>query len=91
MELVIFTGDAVDNASGYNNPAYDRIVKTAAVTTDDAARGALLKQAEAMVWEDCPWLYLWHLPELYGVSRRLDYAPRPDEYVEMYKARLAAA
>ncbi len=91
VELVIFTSDAVDNASGYNNPAFDKIVKTAAVTADDAARGALLKQAEAMVWEDCPWLYLWHLPELYGVSRRLDYAPRPDEYVEMYKARLAAA
>jgi peptide/nickel transport system substrate-binding protein len=90
VELVIFTSDAVDNASGYNNPAFDHLVKTAAVTVDEGARTALLKQAELMVWEDCPWLYLWHLPEIYGIGRRLDYAPRPDEYVEIYKARVLA-
>jgi peptide/nickel transport system substrate-binding protein len=88
VELVIFTGDAVDNASGYNNPDFDRLVKTAALTTDDTARSALLKRAERMVWEDCPWLYLWHLPELTGISRRLDYAPRPDEYIEIYQAQV---
>jgi len=46
-----------------------------------------LQQAERMVWEDAPWLYLWHLPEIYGISNRLLYEPRPDEYVEVYKAR----
>jgi len=90
VELVIFTSDAVDNASGYHNPAFDSLVKTAAVTTDEPVRDALLKQAERLVWLDCPWLYLWHLPELYGISRRLQYAPRPDEYVEIYRARLVA-
>jgi peptide/nickel transport system substrate-binding protein len=91
VELVIFTSDAVDNASGYTNPTFDRLVKTAAVTADAAARTALLKQAERMVWQDCPWLYLWHLPEITGISRRLTYTPRPDEYVEIYRARLAPA
>jgi peptide/nickel transport system substrate-binding protein len=90
VELVIFTSDAVDNASGYSNPAFDRLVKRAAQTIDDAARMALLRQAERMVWEDAPWLYLWHLPEIYGQARRLQYQPRPDEYVEIYRARLAA-
>ena len=91
VELVIFTSDAVDNASGYNNPAFDRLVKTAAVTEDDTARQTLLRQAERLVWEDCPWLYLWHLPEINGLSKRLLYTPRADEYVELYEARLATA
>jgi peptide/nickel transport system substrate-binding protein len=91
VELVIFTSDAVDNASGYTNPAFDRLVKTASVTTDQAARTTLLREAERMVWEDCPWLYLWHLPEINGLSNRLLYTPRADEYVEMYEARLAAS
>ena len=90
VELVIFTSDAVDNASGYNNPAFDRLLRRAAATTDDAARHVLLVQAERMVWEDAPWLFLWHLPEINGISKRLLYRPRPDEYVELYEAGLAA-
>jgi len=91
VELVIFTSDAVDNASAYHNPAFDRLVKTASVTQDETARIALLRQAERMVWEDCPWLYLWHLPEINGLSKRLLYTPRADEYVELYQARLATS
>ena len=91
MELVIFTSDAVDNASGYNNPAFDHLVKTASITQEESARRTLLRQAERLVWEDCPWLYLWHLPEINGLSNRLLYTPRADEYVELYQARLAAS
>jgi peptide/nickel transport system substrate-binding protein len=90
VELVIFTSDAVDNASGYRNPDFDRLVKTAAITSDPEARGKMLRAAERLVWEDAPWLYLWHLPEIYGISRRLRYQPRPDEYVEISRAKLAA-
>jgi peptide/nickel transport system substrate-binding protein len=91
VELVIFTSGAVDNASGYHNPEVDRLVKNAAVTPDETDRNTLLRQAEKLVWEDCPWLYLWHLPEINGLSNRLLFTPRADEYVELYQARLAAS
>lgn len=90
VELSIFTSEAVDNASGYSNPAFDALMKTASNTPGDAARAALLAQAQRMVWDDAPWIYLWHLPEITGVSHRLRYQPRPDDYIELYKARLAA-
>ncbi len=90
MELTIFTGGAVDNASGYDNPAFDALVRRAAVTADEASRRAMLAQAERLVWEDAPWIYLWAMPAIYGISRRLRYQPRPDDYVELYKARLQA-
>ena len=88
VELSIFTSDAVDNASGYSNQAFDRLVHTASVTSDAAAREVLVRQAEELVWHDCPWIYLWYLPTLYGQSRRLIYQPRPDDYVELYEATL---
>jgi peptide/nickel transport system substrate-binding protein len=91
VELVIFTSDAVDNAGAYSNPAFDRLVKKAAVTPDETARNTLLRDAERLVWEDCPWLYLWHLPEINGISKRLLYRPRADEYVELYQAKLATS
>ena len=89
VELVIFTSDAVDNASGYCNPEFDRLVKTASATPAEAPRRALLREAERLVWADAPWLFLWHLPEISGIARRLIYQPRPDDYVEIYRARLA--
>ena len=88
VELVILTSDAVDNSNGYNNPDYDKLVKTAAVTLDEPKRKAILKQAEDFIWDECPWLYLWYLPAIYGLSNRLDYAVRPDEYIEIYRAKL---
>ena len=88
VELVILTSDAVDNSSGYADPAYDKLVKTASVTLDAAKRTALLKEAETYIWNQCPWVYLWYLPAIYGVSSRLDYQVRPDDYVEIYRAKL---
>ncbi len=89
VELVILTSDAVDNSNGYDNPEYDRLVKQAAVTLDEAKRKPILRAAEDFIWDECPWVYLWYLPAIYGVSGRLDYQVRPDDYVEIYRAKLA--
>ena len=88
VELVILTSDAVDNSAGYSNPDYDKLVKTASVTLDEPKRAALLKQAEDLIWDECPWIYLWYLPAIYGLSNRLDYQVRPDDYIEIYRAKL---
>lgn len=90
VELVILTSDAVDNSSAYNNPEFDALVKKASVTLDDAERQKLLTAAETLVWDDCPWIYLWYLPAIYGVSNRLDFPVRPDDYVEISRSKLKA-
>lgn len=90
VELVILTSDAVDNSNGYNNADYDKLVKTASITLDETKRKDLLLKAETAIWDDCPWIYLWYLPAIYGVSSRLDFAARPDDYVEMYRSKLKA-
>jgi peptide/nickel transport system substrate-binding protein len=88
VELVILTCGHVDNSSGYCNPDYDKLVKQAATTLDDAKRKELELAAQKIIWNDAPWLYLWRLPNYYGVSKRIDYPFRADNYVEPYLAKL---
>ena len=88
VELVILTCGHVDNSSGYCNPEYDKLVKQAAVTLDDAKRKPLEMAAQKIIWEDAPWLYLWRLPNYYGVSNRVDYKFRADNYMEPYLVKM---
>lgn len=84
VELVILTCGHVDNSSGYCNPAYDELVKKASQTLDDAARQKLEFEAQQIIWNDAPWLYLWRLPSFFGISKKLSYDFRPDNYFEPY-------
>jgi hypothetical protein len=38
--------------------------------------------------EEATHLFLWQSVNLYGVSRRVSWSPRPDEYLKMYDASL---
>ncbi len=84
VELVILTCGHVDNSSGYCNPDYDKLVKEASQTLDDEKRKALEFQAQEIVWNDAPWLYLWRLPNVFGISKRVAYDFRADNYLEPY-------
>lgn len=48
----------------YKNQAFKDLIADIAKTTDDAARNAKYKQAEAMLAEDVPALFLFQLPKL---------------------------
>lgn len=84
VELVILTCGHVDNSSGYCNPKYDELVLKAAQTLDDAERQKLEFQAQEIIWNDAPWLYLWRLPSFFGLSKELSYEFRADNYLEPY-------
>jgi oligopeptide transport system substrate-binding protein len=50
----LLQSDAGLNDMGYNNPEYDKLVKTAAVTVDPEERMKLLEEAERLVVTDMP-------------------------------------
>ena len=91
VELVIFTCGQEDNASGYCDPDYDADVKRIASEFDGARRRAMVDRAQGQIWRDACWIFLWRAPILAGMSRRIDYALRADDYVELYLAKPAAA
>jgi peptide/nickel transport system substrate-binding protein len=87
VELVIFTCHQEDNASGYCDPKFDELQHAAGAEFDPAKRKALVDQAQRIVWQDAFWVFLWRAPVFAGLSNRVDYALRPDDYLEIYLAK----
>ena len=52
----LFHSDSIggDNKSGYSNAEVDKLIDEARATTDDDARIAKMKEADAIVASDCP-------------------------------------
>jgi oligopeptide transport system substrate-binding protein len=55
----VLLSDSGLNDSGYDNPAYDKLVKTAALTVDPVKRMDLLEQAERLVLTELPVIPLY--------------------------------
>jgi peptide/nickel transport system substrate-binding protein len=88
VELVIFTCKQEDNASGYCDDKYDGLVEAAKYDLDPKERAVALSKAQDIVWNDAFWMFLWRDPIFIGLSNRLVYEPRADDYVEIYLAKL---
>ncbi len=80
--------DKVTCRQTYSNPDLDALLKEAAETTDEAKRLDLYKQAQHIVYEDAPNVFLYELEDIYGVSSRVEWTPRSDEMVWPYSASL---
>lgn len=87
VELVIFTCHQEDNASGYCDPKYDDLVHAASAEFDPVKRKADLDAAQKTVWDDAYWVFLWRAPLYAGLSNRIQYTLRPDDYIEIYLAK----
>jgi peptide/nickel transport system substrate-binding protein len=70
------------------DPAIDKLLNEANETTDPAARKAAYAKAGVLINEAAPTIFLYKQPVLYGMSRRLDWKPRSDEFLYIYDAKL---
>ncbi|MDC7125192.1 MAG: ABC transporter substrate-binding protein [Spirochaetales bacterium] len=69
------------------NPAIDKLLKDANETVDQAKRKNLYSQADKLINEAAPAIFLYKQPVIYGMSTRLNWSPRSDEFLYMYDAR----
>lgn len=72
----------------YSNPQADKLIEAAALETDEAKRLKLLQAASETIMADHPIVPLHYQSDLYGMSRRVDWTPRPDYFLTMSDARL---
>ncbi len=86
VENLILTCGHVDNDVDYCNPEFDVLYSQMLSEPDPAKRQELNFQMQAIVWDDAPWVFLWHLPMVYGLSNDVDYEPRPDGYIFLWEA-----
>ncbi len=76
--------------TGYSNPDVDRLIDEADTASSDEQSKAAWFGAQRLVWEDCPWIWLYFQPEIHGVNRQLSgYAPRVDEYILFDRATIS--
>ncbi len=73
---VLFTSDG--SQAAYFNPEVDRLVNEARTETDVAAREDMYHQAVQMIYDDAACIFLLNLDDIYGLSARVDWAPRID-------------
>ena len=71
------SGSGVFNP-GYSNPAIDRLVDSCNSVFLAAPRLALLEEALRIATEDAPLVPLFHQPDAWAVSSRLEWSPRLD-------------
>lgn len=68
------------NTMFYSNPELDGILEQAEITVDDATRADLYAQAQQIVVEEAPWLFLHSLRSVWGANAALDnIVIQPDE------------
>jgi peptide/nickel transport system substrate-binding protein len=77
------------NSSGYSNPKVDQLLDAAGAELDRTKRASLYAQAEALVNQDLPFVYLWVAQDLYGVSNRVTgWQPSADSRINLHDACL---
>lgn len=57
--------------TGYDNPEVDRLLDEAKETFNEQDRLALLQEAQAVLWDDAPFFYLWSVRLVVGMSDRV--------------------
>jgi peptide/nickel transport system substrate-binding protein len=79
MWLLHSPGDAFGtmNAGAYSNARLDRLLEESAHEASEEQRGALLREATAIVHAERPILPLYRENDLYAFSTDLDFTPEP--------------
>ncbi len=73
----------------YSTPEMDKLIDDGRWTSDQTKRAQIYQQVTTKLQsEDVPQVWLWTFKDIYGVSNRLNWKPRPDEHTSMFSASL---
>ncbi len=74
---------------GYSNDEASEIIDKAVTVLDEAERNALYKRLGQIVYEECPWVFLWNAAGLVGVREEVkDWEPHQDGVLHLLGVRL---
>lgn len=62
---------AFENTAYYSNPMVDKAIRDALLTTDEAKKTAIYKDAQERVWKDAPWAFLLTRNNVSAHSKKL--------------------
>lgn len=85
----LFQGNQTYSSYG-GNKAIEAKIAQAVTVVDPKKRLEAWAELQQMVREEVPWVFLWQQHDLYGVANWIEWAPRADEKVWMYEAKVVA-
>lgn len=86
VENLILTSGHVDNSATWSNSQFDEIYGKLASELDSAKATEYNMQLQEIAWEECPWVWLWKLPQYNGMNNRVKWDVRCDGYYDLFNA-----
>src|SRR6185312_1006269 len=68
----------------------DKLIDEARSTVDQPKRKRIYAQIQQIIREEAPSIFLWTQYDTLGISKKVQYAARPDEWLWLYDAKPAA-
>lgn len=65
----------------YSNPELDELIQAARQEMDLDERARLYSEVQQLVKDEAPFVFLYQIPDVYGVSDRIEFKPRLDQYI----------
>jgi peptide/nickel transport system substrate-binding protein len=72
------------NPISWQNESFEGAVERAQNSFNENARSRALDEAQAIAYDEAPWIWLWRQYRFYGVIQELDWTPRRDGLVHVY-------
>lgn len=79
------SGDFAFNPIAWQSESFERTLSQAVTTFNEDARSKLLNEAQAIAYDEAPWIWLWRQYNLYGVNNNLAWQPRADGLIYLYQ------
>jgi peptide/nickel transport system substrate-binding protein len=79
------------NPTGWRNGAFEDTLKRAVNSLNENTQTRLMNEAQAIAYDEAPWIWLWRPYDFYGISQSLDWTPRRDGLVYLYVTTSSSA
>ena len=73
----------------YQSDLIDTLIQKELVEYDIGKRKAILAEIQEKIRDDAPWIFLFDLKDLYGMTARINWDPRADEMVWAYDIKVS--
>jgi peptide/nickel transport system substrate-binding protein len=74
--------------SGFSDPRVDELLRLETTILDPTQRQSTLRQAMSAIMEAVPAVFLYTSKDNYGISNRVTWKPRPDQYLRGQDLRI---
>lgn len=73
----------------YQSDEVDALIQQQLGEYDEDARKAILAEIQQKVRDDAPWIFLFDLVDMFGMTERIEWTPRADEMVWAYEIKVS--